>query len=62
MGGKVEIFQAAFAPCIRCGTIIRLSVRVSGKLENGKKPPKMPKFCDDCFRVEKARRRAESRK
>lgn len=61
MGGRVEIFQAAFSPCERCGSIIRISVRASGKLEIGKKPPKFPRFCADCWKIVRADRRREAR-
>jgi hypothetical protein len=61
MGGRVEIFQAFFAPCEMCGSIIRGSVRASGKLELGKKPPKFPRFCASCFSIVKVRKRREQR-
>lgn len=61
MGGRVEIFQAAFSPCKRCGTTIHFSMRVSGELENSKKPPKFPRYCAECWVIIRAHRRKAGR-
>lgn len=61
MSVRVEIFQLAFSPCPRCGSIIRLSVRASGKPGMGKKPPEFPRYCEGCWKILRAERRREAR-